>query len=93
MLGIPPCAMDEVTARDGLDMRLIDIATEARLPIQALEPYDTILQLFADMSIDDQIAMIRTTLPLEPQAADMTDHPGRQLFCRGQPPHVGIHAP
>ena len=40
------------------------------LPVSALEPFDTALKLFDKMDAAAQLALIRSTLALEDQAAD-----------------------
>lgn len=65
MLAVPPCDMGAMTARDGLDQRVMDRAKARGTAIRALEPYDTIFGMFAQMSFDDQMEMIRATLAYE----------------------------
>lgn len=71
LLSIPPCAMEMMTARNGLDQRLIAQATADGIPVRALEPYDTALKLFDGMDAEAQRALIRSTLLVEDQAADL----------------------
>lgn len=70
LLSVPPCAMATVSARTGLDQRLIERAEAAGKPVRALEPFDTALKLFDRMGADAQLAMIRATLALEDRAED-----------------------
>lgn len=70
MLGVPACMMDALAAPNGLDARIIDRATAAGIPVAALEPYDTIFTLFDAIPLDDQLAMIRSSLALEDRADD-----------------------
>lgn len=70
LLSIPTCGLDDPAAGRGLDGRVIDAATSRGLPVKALEPYDTLFSIFADLTQEEQVAMIRSTLALEPQAAD-----------------------
>ncbi len=70
LLAVPPCAVGEIANANGLDHRLITAATLRGLPVQALEPYDTLLQLFADLGPEEQLEMIRSALQIEGQAAD-----------------------
>lgn len=74
LLAVPPCMMAEVQAQDslGLDKMLIDAATTRGVPVQGLEPYDTVFTLFDSFSRDDQIAMLRASLAIEDQAEDYT---------------------
>ncbi|QYK40780.1 MAG: TraB/GumN family protein [Paracoccaceae bacterium] len=70
LLAVPPCAMPAATLGDGLDKRLIDIATARGLPVEALEPFDTAFRIFETMPMEAQIGMIRSSLALEPRAED-----------------------
>lgn len=70
-IAIPPCAMAEAQNPDGLDRRAMRVAEAAGVPIAALEPWDTVFGLFADLGEDEQLAMIRTALPLEDRVADL----------------------
>lgn len=65
VLGVPPCAMATAATAKGLDGMVIDAATVARVPITALEPYDTIFGIFGSMSNEDQLSMIKSSLALE----------------------------
>ena len=70
LLSVPPCALKVAAAGNGLDKRMIAAAEALGLPVVALEPYDTALKLFDGMDTAAQLAMIRSTLALEDQAAD-----------------------
>ncbi|EEW24663.1 TraB/GumN family protein [Rhodobacter ferrooxidans] len=70
LLGVPPCAMSQMQNANGLDKRVMAAAKEAGVPLRAMEPYDTVLGLFAGLTEDEKLAMIRAALPLEAQAAD-----------------------
>ena len=71
MLGIPPCAVEEMAGGvRGLDRRVIERATERGIPVRALEPYNTVFSLFDAMSNDTQLEMIRMTLAIGDQAED-----------------------
>ncbi|WP_103334458.1 TraB/GumN family protein [Pseudotabrizicola formosa] len=72
LLAVPPCMMAEVQAQasQGLDHRIIDAAQDRDIPVQALEPYDTVFTLFDSFSRADQIAMLRASLAIEDQAED-----------------------
>ncbi|WP_136682426.1 TraB/GumN family protein [Falsirhodobacter xinxiangensis] len=69
MLSIPPC-QSGADATFGFDKRIIALAKRAGTPIAALEPWDTVLGLFAEMPPEEQLDMIRMTLPMEKQSAD-----------------------
>ena len=70
LLSVPPCALKAAAAGKGLDKRMIAAAEAQGLPVLALEPYDTSLRLFDGMDSAAQLAMIRSTLAMEDQAAD-----------------------
>ena len=70
LLSVPPCAMKQAAAGNGLDKRMIARAEAKGVPVQALEPFDTALKLFDRMDAEAQMAMIRSTLALEDQAED-----------------------
>ncbi len=71
ILSTPACDMENMTASTGgLDAMVIKAAQQARIPIRALEPYDTIFSIFGALTQDEQISMIRSTLAMEPMAAD-----------------------
>jgi uncharacterized protein len=70
MLGIPPCAMAQAATAKGLDGQIIDAATTAGVPIKALEPFDTVFEIFGGLSNADQLSMIHSTLAMENLGAD-----------------------
>lgn len=71
LLAMPPCSMDLAAMPEGLDAQLIAAATARGLPVQALEPYDTLFSIFGDMSQTEQIDMITSALAMEEKSADM----------------------
>lgn len=71
MLGISPCMMRVMAeGHPGLDEMLIETAQAADLPVIALEPWDTALTLFADMTPAQELDMIRLSLPAAVHADD-----------------------
>jgi uncharacterized protein YbaP (TraB family) len=63
MLAIPPCAMtDMVNGVRGLDHMITDDAMAAGVPLQAVEPFTTLFDLFKDEPMDDQIDMLRVNM-------------------------------
>lgn len=73
MLGISPCMKRMVEARGdpgGLDHLLIARAAAAQVPVQALEPWDTVFTLFRDMTAKEEEDMIRAALPAAGYADD-----------------------
>lgn len=72
MLGMPACAVPQPgQVVSGLDKMLMDAAEDAGVPTRALESFDTIFHIFAEFSIDQQLDMIRASLPMADQAEDM----------------------
>ncbi|MDB5665216.1 TraB/GumN family protein [Cypionkella sp.] len=71
LLAMPACSMDITAPPEGLDAQLMKAATARDLPIQALEPYDTLFSIFGQMSQAEQIDMITSALALEDKSADM----------------------
>ena len=70
MLGIPPCALVQAATAKGLDGQIIDAATAANVPIKALEPFDTVFEIFGGLSNADQLSMIHSTLAMEHLGTD-----------------------
>lgn len=69
LLSVPPCATATITEGQGLDKRLSVIAKGADVPMDSLEPYQTIFDKFADTPLDDQIAMLESAL-IAPEAVE-----------------------
>lgn len=73
MLGIPPCAMAGVKAGEtGLDHRLVAAAQGRGIPVQALEPFDTLFSIFGDLPMADELDMVRAALLMADRPEDMT---------------------
>lgn len=70
MLSIAPCQMIDMLGEGGLDKLIINHATAASIPVRALEPYDKMFRIFDTIPLEQQISMIRSTVALEPRAAD-----------------------
>jgi uncharacterized protein YbaP (TraB family) len=70
VLAVPPCAMAQMTDPKGLDGLVIDEALAKGKPIRALEPFETIFQIFDSMSEDEIMAMLESTLALEDRSED-----------------------
>lgn len=63
LLAVPPCAMSTMLeGQRGLDHMISDDATAAGVPLQALEPYTTLFDIFMSDPIDEQIDMLRLNL-------------------------------
>ena len=71
LLGIAPCAMAQDDLNHGLDHLLIEAAIARDLPITALEPYDTLFKIFEDLSKEDILSMLKTSLVSEDQSEDL----------------------
>lgn len=75
MLGMPPCATLALKqGEEGLDTQIMAEAQKAGLPLRALEPYDTLFTLFDDLSMEEELEMIRASLqsPIPPEDAMVT---------------------
>lgn len=72
MLGVSPCMLRQAAAAEegGLDHRLIAAAEAAGTPVRALEPWDTVFQVFAGLTPADQLDMLRAALPEAERADD-----------------------
>lgn len=71
LLSIPPCAMLQMTKDpEGLDRKVIKAAETAGVPLQSLEPYDTIFKIFGSLTETELTEMLASTLAIEPQSED-----------------------
>lgn len=70
VLSLPSCGMADMAGR-GLDGMVVDIAKAADVPVRALEPYDTVFGIFGDLSMQDQLSMIRATMATEDRSEDL----------------------
>lgn len=74
LLAISPCAMAQMKQDgdqpDGLDRRLIAEAEATGIPVEALEPWDTVIRIFADLTPQEEIDMIVYSLPVASYADD-----------------------
>jgi len=62
-LAVPTCAMpDLIEGARGLDQMIIQDAQAAGVPMQAVEPYTTLFDLFKDSSFDEQVDRLRINL-------------------------------
>jgi len=63
MLAVPPCAMtDMIDGVRGLDHMIMQDAQAAGVPMQAIEPFTTLFDLFRDEPMEDQIDMLRVNM-------------------------------
>lgn len=73
MSGLSPCMLKNVAEQGevlGLDHLLTAKAEEMDLPIHAVEPWDTVFTLFSGMTPEEEIEMIRMSLPAAQYADD-----------------------
>ena len=60
LMGFSPCAMQQLTQEsallNGLDKRLMAEAGTIGLPIEALEPWDTVIQMFGNLTPQEAMA-------------------------------------
>ena len=62
-LAVPPCAMELLQSGEkGLDRQLETIAIQAGVPLAALDDMETVLRIFSDEPIEDQLDGLRITL-------------------------------
>lgn len=72
LLGVPACNLAALAdGSNGLDRQLVEEAEARAIPVQALEPYDTIFGIFGDLPQKEQLEMITSALAMEPRSADM----------------------
>lgn len=73
MLSLSPCMMRQAAEKGdagGLDHQLIDVAVQTGTPVTALEPWDTLFDIFAGLSDAEEMDMIRSALPSAAHADD-----------------------
>jgi uncharacterized protein len=71
LLSIPPCAMAQMTEKPkGLDGAVIDTALAAGVPVRGLEPFDTILKIFNDITPEELTELLVSTLAIEDMSED-----------------------
>lgn len=72
MLGMPACAIENPSlAKGGLDLRLMDIARDAGVPVQSLEGFEELYSVLAEGTVEEQLSILMATLPF---ADDSEDH-------------------
>lgn len=76
LMGFSPCAMQQLTQEsallNGLDKRLMAEAETIGLPVEALEPWDTVIQMFGNLTPQEEVDMIVYSLPMAGYADDYT---------------------
>lgn len=82
LLAVPACGMaDMVEEGGGLDGKVIAHAEAQGIPLQALESHKTLIRMFESISFEQQLGMIRSSLAVEPQAADYSVTLGDAYFA------------
>lgn len=73
MLGMPPCMILDMAGGEltGLDKLIMDAAEADDVPMKALEPFDTVFRMFGHFTPEEQIDIVRASLPLVGQSEDM----------------------
>jgi uncharacterized protein len=72
LLAIPPCAMADLAAGGlGLDGLIADLAQANATPMQALEPYTTLFEIFNAAPVTAQVDMLRLGLAAPAQQEAM----------------------
>jgi uncharacterized protein YbaP (TraB family) len=72
LLSLPPCALAGMTEpQNGLDARIIARTQEQGIRLRALEPFSVVFDIFSDMTLADQAAMLDLSLALEAQSEDV----------------------
>ena len=62
VLAIPPCQFSQAGRAPGLDLQLVDLASDRAIPVVSLEPFDTVFGIFDSFSPQDQMAMLVQSL-------------------------------
>lgn len=70
LLAVPPCLGKEGATELGLDGAIIATAARKKVPVKALEPYDTVLGFFDSFSGGEEVAMIQSALATEARSTD-----------------------
>lgn len=72
MLSMPPCAMAQMKAgARGLDHRLMARAEAQGVRVRALEPFDTLFSIFGDLTMEQELEMIRAAITMADRPEDM----------------------
>lgn len=66
LLAMPPCVLTQTAAgKRGLDHLIMQSAQTAQIPMQALEPYDTLFKILQDGSADEQLDVLKLAITEE----------------------------
>ena len=72
LLSLPPCALISATEpQNGLDRRIIARTRAQGIPLRALEPFSVVFDIFSDMTLSDQVALLELSLALDAQSEDV----------------------
>ncbi len=84
-LSLPPCATAELAkGQGGLDLQVMTAAEADGVPVEALEPWDTVFKLFNGITETEALEMLRAAVIGAPLADDMGVTMG-DLYFRGEP--------
>lgn len=72
ILALPPCVLTETAqGKRGLDHLIMQSAIKADVPMQALEPYDTLIKIMQSGTADEQLDMLKLAIVDETTQTDM----------------------
>jgi uncharacterized protein YbaP (TraB family) len=71
LLSIPACQFAQTASANGLDKQLVARAIQAGIPIRAVEPWDTLFSVFADLGTADQNDLLMQTVDADAAGDDM----------------------
>ncbi|MBW0157680.1 TraB/GumN family protein [Sedimentimonas flavescens] len=84
-LAMPPCATAEIAAgKLGLDKQLIAEAEARNVPVQALEPFDTIFRIFDQIPDSETVDLLRSAV-IGAEQADATAVTMGELYFAREP--------
>lgn len=70
-LAMPACAIaNPELAKAGLDLRLMNVADNAGVPVQSLEGFEELFALIAGGSVEEQLKMLMASLPFADDSED-----------------------
>lgn len=82
-LSVPPCALDAMgRGEGGLDKRLMAAAEARGLPVEALEPWETVFSLFQGLSVQDNADILRMLTREAIDAESQTITMANRYFAR-----------
>lgn len=81
LLSMPDCGITEQVTPNGLDNQLIQAAHAKGVAVMALEPYDTVFDIFDKMTQAQQVDMLTSALAMEEASADVATTLGDSYFA------------